>query len=1130
MKNVAAKKNPVSPASSGGAGTHFEYRVAAIAYSYLLTGTHAPGLVVPVTAVGLQQRVHGHLLDDIVLTAEPGPEPLCTEYQAKLTLTGTAGDRPFLDVLIQGLHQLHDRRDEVARGDLALGIAARGDVVALAEIAELAELARGHTSHRTFVAMFVAPVVRQALRDRWDQIRQAFEKVISQGAPDLGGVECSAHAFISALHVWCVADGDDGADYRDALDRLGPTAASFQMSPADLFGHLAALAQGWGVVAGVVDAESVRRNLRRRGVGLRLTGADVPVIGSDEIDADAVVRGPIAALELDAVLDDAERLASVADPSAPQLFAQIAEQLETHGMRPHAAIMRRREADARQNIGAPDDALIDRVGIAWDYLDQVQVWEARFALNDGQLPGHAVQVGDLANRVRAVAQAAAGVATSGDLDRMITAFDALREGGPHHERAAAFLCEEAIAAGLPETVSERAESLTRVATTASRHGNSTTRRCGARILMCIADATAAWPPLLPELHRRHPPSTVAWAHARYGRYLALNGDGPGAAQQYLLAIERASVAKMFDEAADWLYALRTVRHWYDDDFNADEQHPLAQALRPHAKPSQLPGSPHTGELALHAMLDDDKRNEAFQRLLRWRWQTVVRAQLAEELEAVEALGRLYERLGETRSAITCFIRAARDKRAAAAARALPDDPPDLTPDLLTPVEVCRAAAYAAAAAAADLIPDEAARDWAESALAEVSRRDHERAAGPSARLKALGALGALGDSLTEQQVTRLIDIVEPLIGRPAGQYKFTDEAVTRILISLARRHRDAVPLLIRALLADQPMAEIVLNEAIDIIAANRDVAEALLAPAAETNEDACLAIILAGLNPEPTKALAQLRIDRALTPREHQPGTISLYAGSRHNAILASVLDNETRERLAQNMLDQALDRQEATMSRIDSLNGLSALAEYLAESARRTLFPAVIEMARGEHDGGPADDVLHQAADFSGTAATGQRRSTLSDVAVLCAARLSVNVDQHRDVENIAVGLLQTAEEATRWRIVHALVLVPTDVNSLNLHHCAVHPVAAMRALAAVRWAQDPATLPQRLALRLAQDDDHRVRRSLARGLLEHPHGAATESIAAEIIEILAADPRRSIRRLRVDTNVGGNPAATAS
>ncbi len=83
--------------------------------------------------------------------------------------------------------------------------------------------------------------------------------------------------------------------------------------------------------------------------------------------------------------------------------------------------------------------------------------------------------------------------------------------------------------------------------------------------------------------------------------------------------------------------------WYDD-FLKDEQHPLAQALRPHAKPSTLPGSPHTAERALRAMQDADKPDTALQAVRRWRWQAVIRGQFTEEIEALETLGTLLQGL------------------------------------------------------------------------------------------------------------------------------------------------------------------------------------------------------------------------------------------------------------------------------------------------------------------------------------------------------------------------------------------------------------------------------------------------------------------------------------------------------
>ncbi|MFI7071863.1 hypothetical protein [Micromonospora sediminicola] len=750
------KKIPVSPAASGGAGTLFEYRVAAIAYSYLLSGAHPPGLTVPIIGVGLQQRVQGHLLDDIVLAAEPGPKALSTEYQVKLTLTVAAGDPQFVSVVTQALHVLRDRADDVARGDLDLGVAARGDPEPLEQLAELARFARGHTVEETFAQVFAPGVVGRPVRNRLTQVRKAIGTAIADGAPDLGGVDVSAHAFLSALHVWPVSDGDDGADYLAALDRLGPAAESFGVNPVDLFTHLAALAQGWGVVAGVVDANSLRRQLRRRGLGLRRTADDSQPFGPENVDADAVVRNPIAALELDGSLDRAEQLLAAEDPSAADLFADLADRLEAARFWPHAAVMRRREASARQNAGLADEAAVSRVGLAWRHLDAAQPWEAGFALNDGRRLGAEDHGSPLAKRVSHAAEAAVWVAKGSSLDDLVKAFDALEEDDPYLEHAAAFLCEHAIADVRPSIVADRRDVLAAIARDAAGRVDDPARRCGARIQMCVADATSEWAPLLPEIHRRYPRPIVAWAHARYGRHLALSGDGAGAQTQYLQAIERACIAKMFDEAADWLYALRTVRFWYTD-VGRDDEHPLAQALRPNAKPSQLPGSPHTAEHALRVMLAEDKPREALQRGRQWRWQTVVRAQLTEELDAVKTLGKLFQRHDEIGAAIECFVRAGEAKEAAAAAQLLPEMPAHLGMGMLGPVQVCRAAAYAAVAAAADLITDDNGRAWADAALAELVAGQGWRTLVPSARLAALDALAALCVCLTDSQLDTLVN-------------------------------------------------------------------------------------------------------------------------------------------------------------------------------------------------------------------------------------------------------------------------------------------------------------------------------------------------------------------------------------
>ena len=51
----------------------------------------------------------------------------------------------------------------------------------------------------------------------------------------------------------------------------------------------------------------------------------------------------------------------------------------------------------------------------------------------------------------------------------------------------------------------------------------------------------------------------------------------------------------------------------------------------------------------------------------------------------------------------------------------------------------------------------------------------------------------------------------------------------------------------------------------------------------------------------------------------------------------------------------------------------------------------------------------------------------------------------------------LRAAKEAVQWHVVQALALLPPENSRLDLGQCTVHPVAALRALAAIRWAKDP-------------------------------------------------------------------------
>ena len=400
----------------------------------------------------------------------------------------------------------------------------------------------------------------------------------------------------------------------------------------------------------------------------------------------------------------------------------------------------------------------------------------------------------------------------------------------------------------------------------------------------------------------------------------------------------------------------------------------------------------------------------------------------------------------------------------------------------------------------------------DEALAEVGRTDRvARFLGPSAYIRAYEALAALCDCLSDQQLDRLLEQIEPLIDRPAGQYRKTDEAVANILLSAVGRRPDLAPTLARALLADQQMATPILKRA-DLLRQYKDAIEPVLTQKADENQFACVALILAGVNSEPVVTYARARVEQALMPREHQPGRATLYGGSDQTALLASVLDPVTRDRFARTMLERALDRRELTASRRDDLNGLINVTSTLSDDTKAALLPSVMEMARGEHDGGPADDLFSGNGPHTSFRYVGP--STLADIALVSASCLTTTPELTVEVESIGISLLLGGDEHAQWQIFHAIARLPSANSQLNLSHCAVHPTPALRAVAAVRWAQDPTVLPAETVVALARDSDHRVRRILARAVWDHRESASADQ-TSEVVAVLATDVRRSIRRL---------------
>ncbi len=857
----------------------------------------------------------------------------------------------------------------------------------------------------------------------------------------------------------------------------------------------------------------VRRQLRWRGLRFGRGRNEHRIV--EQIEADAVARGPLLALELDADLENAERLLAAGDVSCTAEFARVADVLEGRGHLPHAAIVRRREAKARDTFGDVDTAARCRADLAWKHLELMQPWEAGFALHDGQIAGRGEELSATAQRIVALAQAAVDAAKGYALDDLVAAFDAAEDDDPFRERAAAHLCEQAVADEQPDLVLGRRASLSSIAQQAAATSDSSLRRLGARIDMCLADVTGEWPPLLMRAHRIHDPFVIAWMHARYGRWAALNSDGATAQHHYLLAIERACAGDMYQEAADWLYAWRTVRFWYGD-FGPDEQHALAQALRVHpaAQTNKLPGSQHTPESALRA-LHADKPNEALERIRRWIWQAVVRAELTYEVEAVTALGDLVRTKQLDVEAVECYVRAGDAKAARAAADAIADKPVDLSTELLRPLGASRAAAYRGITGCADLLTDDRAGTWVEAALAEIDGLAEPRRAPLDPAVEAFGTLAALADTLTCSQAVQLITLTESLLDRPANRHLETDDASVQIMTELARHHPcvgdRSVRGLLHALLLNDRLADKVLD-ARDVLQANRQIVGDMLAePAAQDHHQACLALVVADADGTPALHHARQRVDQLVAPGRTQPYIVTMSAEPRDAAILVRLLSPEQRNDFARTMIERALNRSSPTASRRSDLVALTYIATHLDDDVRTALFTVAMEIARGEH----AVEELELADQNPFSIAQIQMPPTNLGVDGLrCAAALAGRVEQFSMVEQIAIELLGPSHPDRAWTIATILYDLPGEHSRLELPQLAVHPSAALRALAAARWPRNAGSLPLRTARALATDANQRVRYEVALAVMA-PHAEATAEPVQIIRQMLAGDVRRSIRKI---------------
>ena len=266
-----------SPLSTGGAGTIYEYRVAAVVLAKLLRGDRVIGLEVPVTEVRLQQRIAVSHLDDVIAVADhPGAARLQVDIQVKRAVDPVPSDEEWKSVVGECLAALAADPDGVRNRDHLLAVAARAHAGHLEEVAELTRWARQHDDLASFTTVIDAPSggPNAKVRNRWNHLRTTITNVLTEDrerekAPPPTDDEVKEAAFwiAHALHVWVVEAEADERDHRETLDRLGDLTLPDQPEAAGtVFLGLADIAQSRGPRAGGITVAALRAELERKGV------------------------------------------------------------------------------------------------------------------------------------------------------------------------------------------------------------------------------------------------------------------------------------------------------------------------------------------------------------------------------------------------------------------------------------------------------------------------------------------------------------------------------------------------------------------------------------------------------------------------------------------------------------------------------------------------------------------------------------------------------------------------------------------------------------------------------------------------------------------------------------------------
>jgi hypothetical protein len=1098
----------VSPYASGGGGTVLEHLYGAVLLSSLLTGD-------PVTELGddaglvsvLFQGRRVSSVDDLVVSGSARDGQRRVSIGVRRDPTLTSKNTKTARLLASYVRMVAEHWDEVTAGHWRLCLAVAVSGPAVSQLRELTVIASAAPDE----ARFRAEVALPGRTDRGERSRLVHVDALMASAAQLAG----SPAGIGAGELtWRVLrylkvrelrlEGGDYTDRAHAVSRLRQLTPDLSAAAAeDLFSRIAGLAGQYASTGADVTVERLRAD-----VGIPL--GHLQPRSRPRVTAGAMIGGPVVHLGLAKQLDDADRQRDTDPAAAARLYGLVADWLQSSPYAAHASRVRGKQADAYRAAGDNAGAVTADLALMAAALSASDPGLA-LATASKLASGRPDVPGSLVRPVNALAALAAYEHNpAATLEPAAAAFDATEPGDLYRVLAATLLAEHAVAAEQAAIVRARAEVLDSLAGEAP--WDEAGRLADARLRACIADATQDWAALARSAKTNYPPRVAALLLARHGRHLTITQDPQAAIDRYNDAIEKATEAGAFADAADWQYAIRLIRISYSIGTLADLDEPrrLALASQAAGDDSVLPSPIPELDPVLSDMLDS-RLPDALAALRRYRRHAVARADWRAEREAGTRLGDVYAAADEPIAAIGYYIAGGDNEQLTKIAGQLPEEPLPLPvpEDLAGKPPWQRAASYVIAGSAADLLTDPEAADWAAAALDEFTRTPPLPSLTVRPGLEACKAFGHLAGATTEEQARQFLSIAEPWIEREPNHYRHTDAAHAEALVRIAGAHpalrQAAVSQMCRALIADQRMAGIVLNSGTRWLRAEPITVSAVCAePARDGHMYAALAIIVADKDLTPAVPAAQRMLDAVTTPRIHVPGVVEFAGGWQEAAALTRALQPADRARLAGALTAVISDTGEPGRNRQLALAALASVGRHLSDADRAQFYPIAVQAACGGLDSSTDDDAVPSGK-------LDRFRVIMGDPAfrydgLLAAAALASTPGQCESVIDLAYELMPHADPRQANSLASAMALLPDAGQALlDPRSLAAHESEWIRAAAARLWCAVAGQPPQ-VGRRLAADPSQNVRRSLAFHLPGTPQ-------YDDVRNKLGQDIRRSVR-----------------